>query len=85
MGDLAVFYKERKERYKERCVKRNEKYEPKIIEIGAIKKSDGVYQYGDWFLYPTKGFVMNKFNTKKRMRINRFIKKLNENVQENEK
>lgn len=75
MGELFKAFNEHKKQLRE---KRNLKYEPKVVEIGAIKKAEGIYQYEDWFLYPTKGFVMNRFDTRKRMRINRFIKKLNE-------
>ena len=55
--------------------KNNAKYEPQLIELGAIKKSDGVYELDGWFLYPTKGFAMNKENVYKRIRLSRFIKK----------
>ena len=75
---LSEFWKENKIAYKERCKKRNDKYEPLIISIGAVKKAEAVYELGDWFIYPTKGFVMNKKDTRKRMRINRFVKKINE-------
>ena len=75
MSDLAEFYKDQKAAYKERCQKRNEKYEFQLIELGAIFKSDGVYELNDWFLYPTKGFAMNKKNSKKRMSLDKFIQK----------
>lgn len=75
---LSEFWKEDKIAYKERCAKRNNKYEPLIISIGAVKKAEAIYELGEWFIYPTKGFVMNKKNTRKRMQIDRFIKKLKE-------
>lgn len=70
MFNLSTYYKDKRLREK-----RNAKYEPKLIEAGAIKKSEGIYELNEWFCYPTKGFVMNKHNTKQRMRINRFLKK----------
>lgn len=75
MGDLAEFYREEKERYKERCINRNEKYEPQLIAIGAVCKSDGVYELDGYFLYPTKGFAMSKKNSRKRVNLDKFIKR----------
>ena len=75
MGDLAEFYREEKERYKERCINRNEKYEPQLIAIGAVCKSDGVYELDGYFLYPTKGFAMSKKNPRKRVNLDKFIKR----------
>lgn len=74
MGDLAEFYREEKKRYNARCLKRNDKYEPQLIEIGAICKSGAVYELDGYFLYPTKGFAMNKRNSNDRMSLDKFIK-----------
>lgn len=70
-----------KEYNKEQKQLRNEKYLPIILELGAIQKSDGVYELKDkkgqdWFVYPTKGFCMHKKNSKKRISVNDFIKNL---------
>lgn len=76
--DMSEFWQDEKEEFKKRCEKRNSNYEPKLIELGAIKKSDAVYEYNGWFCYPTKGFAMNKKNTNIRMNLNKFI---NSNLQ----
>ena len=73
MSDLAEFWKDSKEAFKDRCQKRNNKFEPELIEIGAVKKSSGVYEKDDWFCYPTKGFAMNKRNSRQRMSLTKFI------------
>lgn len=77
MGDMAEYFNDLKEINKQKREKRNEKYEPQLIELGAIEKSSGVYELNGWFCYPTKGFAMNKYNTKQRMSLNEFIKKEN--------
>ena len=74
MNETTEFWQEEKEEYKERCEKRNNNYEPKLIELGATKKSDAVFEYDGWFCYPTKGFAMEKKNTKNRMGLDSFIK-----------
>lgn len=66
MGDLAEFWKEKRLAYKEKCSKRNDKYEPMLVAIGAVKKSEAVYEFGDYFCYPTKGFAMHKKSYKKK-------------------
>lgn len=71
--NLRQYYRDKKLR-----MKRNEKWEPRLIEIGAIKKSDGIYEINGWFCYPTKGFAMNKENNKKRIRISRLLKRIQE-------
>lgn len=55
--------------------KNNTKYEPQLIELGAIYKAPGIYELDGFFLYPTKAFAMCKTNPRKRMRLSRFIKK----------
>ena len=78
MGDMREYFDDMKEIYKQRKADRNEKFEPQLIELGAIKKSDAVYEFNDWFCYPTKGFAMNKRNSKQRMRLDKFINKYKE-------
>lgn len=73
MTDFKAFYKGKKLREK-----LNSKYEPKLIEVGAIKKAPGIYELNEWLCYPTKGFAMNKYNPRKRMRINRVLSKTQE-------
>lgn len=79
MGDMAEYFNDLKEINKQKREKRNEKYEPQLIEIGAIEKSSGVYELNGWFCYPTKGFAMNKYNSKQRMNLDKFINKYKEN------
>lgn len=74
MGDMAEYFNDLKEINRQKREKRNEKFEPQLIELGAIKKSSGVYELDGWFCYPTKGFAMNKYNTKQRMSLDKFIK-----------
>ena len=61
------FWQIEKEEFKKRCEKRNNNYEPRLIELGAIKKSDAVYEYDGFFCYPTKGFAMEKKKHKNRI------------------
>lgn len=74
MGDMGDFFREQKEYIKEKRQIKNNKYEPQLISMGAIKKSCGVYEFGDWLCYPTKGFAMNKRKTKERVYLDKFIK-----------
>ena len=74
MGDIGDHFRDLKPHFKEmRQIKKN-KFEPLLIEAGCIKKSDGVYEKDDWFIYPTKGFAMNKRKTSERMSIDKFLK-----------
>jgi hypothetical protein len=72
---MGEYFNALKEHFKEQRQKRNDKWEPILIEKGCIKKSDGVYEKGDWLIYPTKGFVMHKKKNKKRMSINQWMMK----------
>lgn len=74
-SELSEFWKEQKEQFRKRCLKRNDKYEPQLIEIGAECKSGSVYELDGYFLYPTKGFAMNKRNSHDRMNLDKFIAK----------
>lgn len=73
MGDLGEMWREQRELYKQRCKNRNDKFEPILIELGAIKKSEAVYIIGDYLCYPTKGFAMHK-KTYKKKKLDNFIK-----------
>lgn len=73
MGDMGEIFQAMREASKERRKKRMLKYTGKLIALGAEPKSDSVWQYKDWFLYPSKGFVMNRFNSKQRMSLDKFI------------
>lgn len=73
---MAEYFNDLKEINKQKREKRNEKYEPQLIELGAIEKSNGVYEFNGWFCYPTKGFAMNKYNSRQRMRLDKYIKEL---------
>lgn len=74
MGDMGDFFREQKEYAKEKRQEKNNKYEPQLISMGAIKKSCAVYEFGEWLCYPTKGFAMNKKNAKERMGLDKFMK-----------
>lgn len=78
MGDMTEYFNDLKEINKQKREKRNEKYEPQLIELGVIEKSSGVYEFNGWFCYPTKGFAMNKYNSKQRMNLDKFINKYKE-------
>ena len=75
MGDMREDFKFMKEMYDRRRADRNAKFEPQLIELGAILKSEAVYELNNWFCYPTKGFAMNKQDTKQRMQLQEFIDK----------
>lgn len=66
MGDMAEYFTIYAEIHKHKREKRRAKYEPLLEDLGAVCKSNGVYMLGDWFLYPTKGFAMNRYNYEKR-------------------
>lgn len=76
MGDMGDIFRDMREYKKERRAERKLKYTGQLISIGAEPKADGVWQYKDWFLYPTKGFAMNRFNPKKRKNLDKFIKEV---------
>lgn len=63
MGEIFEIYGEIKKKQRE---ERKLKFVGKLVAIGAEPKSSGVWQYHDWFLYPTKGFAMNRFNYSKK-------------------
>lgn len=57
---------------------RNEKFEPQLIELGAVLKSTAVYKLDNWLCYPTKGFAMNKRNYKECKQLQKFINEIKE-------
>jgi hypothetical protein len=66
MGDMAeIFglYGEIKKREREQ---RKTRFVGQLVGIGAEPKADGVWQYKDYFLYPTKGFAMNRYTYAKK-------------------
>lgn len=80
MGEMREYFDIMREMTKERRAKRNKKFEPLLIELGAIRKSDAIYEYNGWFCYPTKGFAMNKYNTQDRMSLTKFIQEAQANT-----
>lgn len=77
MGDMGEIFRDMREASKERREKRKLKYTGKLIAIGAEPKSDSVWQHKDWFLYPSKGFVMNRFNSNQRMSLDKYLNEVN--------
>lgn len=73
MGDMREYFNAMREAYDQRRTKRNEKFEPQLIELGAVLKSAAVYELNGWLCYPTKGFAMNKYNYKERKQLQKFI------------
>lgn len=73
MGDMGEIFRDMREASRERREKRKLKYTGKLIAIGAEPKSDSVWQHKDWFLYPSKGFVMNRFNNKQRKSLDKYL------------
>ena len=74
MGDMREEFDALKEMIKERKERRNKYYEPILIKLGAICKSDAVYEYKDWLCYPTKGFAMLKKNNRIRCSLRKLLK-----------
>lgn len=74
MGEMAEYWADIREYRKEKRANNLEKYEPILSELGAVKKSEGVWEYTGWFIYPSKRFAMNKQNCKKRKNIDKFLK-----------
>lgn len=71
MGTLGEYFNDLKEIYKAEKEERRQKYD--LESIGAILKSQDVYELDGWFLYPSKGFAMNKKNNRIRMSLDKFI------------
>ena len=71
--ELSEFWRDQKEKYRKRCLKRQDKYVPLLEEIGAECKTGSIYEMDGYFLYPTKGFAMNKRNYRDRMSLDEFI------------
>lgn len=81
MGDMREYFDAMKEIYAQRRVDRNEKFEPQLIELGAVLKSTAVYELNGWICYPTKGFAMNKYNCKERKQLQKFIDEIRKEKQ----
>ena len=81
MGDMGEIFRDMKKHNKQKRIENNNKWYPILINLGAIQKSDGVLQLNDWFLYPTKGFAMNRKNSKKRMSLHKFIKRIQQETE----
>ena len=79
MGDMGDLFREEKEEFRIRCEKRNNRFEPLLIALGAVKKSDAVYDLDGYLCYPTKGFAMNKRNSNDRCNLAKFIEKRTKN------
>lgn len=73
MGDMGEIFNAMREHAKEKRAERKLKYSGRLVAIGAEPKADGVWQHKDWFLYPTKGFAMNRFNPKNRKNLDKFL------------
>lgn len=73
MGDMGEIFQAMREASRERREKRKLKYTGKLIAIGAEPKSDSVWQHKDRLLYPSKGFVMNRFNNKQRKSLDKYL------------
>ena len=78
MSTMADIFNAERVEFKKRCEKRNNKYEPRLIEAGAIKKSDAVYELNGWLCYPTKGFAMLKKDNAFRTSINALLEMIKE-------
>ena len=64
MGDLGDFYRDCNEAVKQRREQRRQRYEPMLEEIGAKYKAPGIWEYGEWFCYPSKGYAMLRTNNR---------------------
>lgn len=82
MSDMTEIFREMIVNRKMAKGSKAKKYEPEFIEIGAVKKAAAVWQFEDWFLYPTKGFAMNRYNTDWRMSIPEFLNKVKQERKE---
>lgn len=64
MGDMKEFFNAHKEYTRKRRKALSEHYEPLLKQVGAVWKTDGIYEYNGWFCYPAKGYAMSKTNTR---------------------
>ena len=76
MGDMGDSFNAMREHTKKIREKNKLKWTGRLLAIGAETKCSGVYQDKDWLIYPTKNFVMDRFNTDKRMSIKEFMKEV---------
>lgn len=73
MGDMGDTFRAMTAHTKKIRAKRNNRFEPLLIQAGATFKASGIYELDGWFCYPTKGFAMNKFNTSERRSLKEFL------------
>lgn len=75
MGDMGEIFRENKKFIMERRQERADRFIPLLEKLGAEKKSAGVWQVGEYFCYPTKGFAMH-YKTYKKCGLWKFINKV---------
>ena len=75
MGDMGDIFNDMREHNREVRQNKREKFEPLLKEMGATEKSDGVWDFKNWLLYPTKGFAMHKKHTDIRHPLAQFIQR----------
>ena len=78
MGDMGEIFNAMREHNKEVRANRKLKYCGRLVAIGAEPKANGVWQYKEWLLYPTKGFAMSRYNTKQRISLDKLLKESEE-------
>ena len=74
MGDLGDFYRDCNEAVKQRREQRRQRYEPMLEEIGAKYKAPGIWEYKEWFCYPSKGYAMLRTNNRIRKPLRLILK-----------
>lgn len=72
MGDMKEYFDAHREKTRKRRENRTAKYEPILERAGAIYKAPGIWEYGEWLCYPSKGYAMLKKNQRIRKPL-RFI------------
>jgi lysyl-tRNA synthetase class I len=55
-----------------------ERYKKLLKKMGAKWKSNSIYEIDGWLCYPTKGFAMEKRNTRNRVQLDNLEEALNE-------
>ncbi len=74
MGDMKEFFDAHRKMTRQRREARAAKYEPLLERAGATYKAPGIWEYGEWFCYPSKGYAMLRKNPRIRKPL-RFILK----------
>lgn len=75
MGDMGDIFRENKKFIMERRQERADRFIPLLKKLGAEEKTAGVWQVGEYFCYPTKGFAMHR-KTYKKQGLQRFFDKV---------